>query len=110
MEGGLSPLGNFGGTSMEESDNEAKFEIRERWYEDDGSVIIYRHQIVPRRWWNHLTRPLGVVAIMFAVAWPILLLAYGWSKLGVASLIGDISVVYVGLELISCGAKRWNDT
>lgn len=84
-------------------------EVRELWYQEDGSVIVYSHQVVPRRWWNRLTRPIGVLLIVLAVAWPALLLSHGWTWLGLAFATGDVCVVLVGRDLILWGARRWSD-
>lgn len=82
-------------------------EIRELWYEDDGKVIVYSQQVVPRQWWNHLTRPVGLLLILLAVVWPLLLLAHGWTRLGLLFVPGDACVVFVAVELTRSGAKRW---
>lgn len=88
---------------------DAIYEVRELWHQHDGSIIVYSQQVVPRRWWNHVTRPVGLVLILLAVAWPVVLVSHGWPRLGWLFALGDGCVVVVGLDLMRSGAKRWSD-
>lgn len=87
--------------------DEPVYEVRALWREDDGSVIIHRQQVVPRRWWNHATRPAGLLLIMAAVIWPVLVFAHGWTRAGLFFIFGDGCVVFLGLEMIHAGGRRW---
>jgi hypothetical protein len=91
----------------EKGHSPSDYEVRELWYEDDGSVIVYSQQVVPRQRWNHLTRPVGLLLILSALMWPLLLLAHEWTRLGLLFVPGDACVIFVAVELIRSGAKRW---
>lgn len=80
-----------------------------RWQLPDGSILIEEREVVPRRWWNRLTRPIGIVLIVGAVGWPIALLCLGWPRLALGFAIADLCVIGTGRDLIRWGAKRWRD-
>jgi hypothetical protein len=89
--------------------DEAVYEVRSLWYEDDGSVIIQHQQVVPRRWWNHITRPIGLFLIVAAIIWPLLLFRQGWVRASLFFACGDPCVVFLGVEMMRAGGRRWKE-
>ncbi|MDQ1157394.1 hypothetical protein QE385_001721 [Sphingomonas sp. SORGH_AS 950] len=84
-------------------------EVRGIWRQPDGGVIIWEQEIEPRRWWNRVTRPLGILLILAAIAWPLVLLAHGWPRLGLGFAVADLCLVSTGRDLMRWGAKRWRE-
>jgi hypothetical protein len=84
-----------------------RYEVRHRWRECSGATITEWQLCRPRCWWSAVTRPLGILLVLFAVLWPPFLVAQGWSRLGVVFAVGDASVVFLGFELIAAGQRRW---
>lgn len=83
------------------------YEVRHRWRERSGATITEWQLCRPRRWWSVVTQPLGIMLVLFAVLWPILLVAQGWLRSGVFFAVGDASVAFLGFELIAAGQRRW---
>lgn len=81
-------------------------EERARWRMPDSSILIEEREIVPRRWWNRLARPIGIIVIVWAVGWPIVLLFLGWPRVALGFAIADLCVIGTGCELMHWGAKR----
>lgn len=84
-----------------------RYEVRHQWREPSGTFVTEWQLCRPRRWWSHITRPVGILFILFAILWPLFLIAQGWLRLGLAFLIGDIGVAAIGLELMMAGQHRW---
>ncbi len=84
-----------------------RYEVRHRWRECSGATITEWQLCRPRCWWSAVTRPLGILLVLFAVLWPPFLVAQGWLRSGVVFAVGDASVVFLGFELIAAGQRRW---
>lgn len=84
-----------------------RYEVRHQWREPSGPTVTEWQLCRPRRWWSHVTRPVGILLILFAVLWPIFLFAQGWLRLGLAFAVGDVSLASIGLELMAAGQRRW---
>lgn len=78
-----------------------------RWPMPDGGFLIEEREVVPRRWWNRLTRPIGIALIVGAVGWPVVVLCHGWPRLALGFAIADWCVIVAGRDLMHWGAKRW---
>lgn len=81
--------------------------MRRQWREHSGATITEWQLCRPRRWWSKVTRPLGILLVLFAVLWPVFLIAQAWPRLGMIFAVGDASVVLLGLELMAAGQRRW---
>ncbi|KQM36428.1 hypothetical protein ASE59_05080 [Sphingomonas sp. Leaf10] len=75
----------------------------------DGSILIEEREIVPRRWWNRLTRPIGIAMIGVAIGWPIVLLFLGRPRAALGFAVADLCVIGTGRDLMRWGAKRWSE-
>ena len=84
------------------------YAVRQVWHDQETSInLVHEQQVRPRRWWNHLTRPAGILLIAGAVGWPVLLLAHGWTKSSLAFAVADMSVILLGYDLTRCGEQKW---
>jgi len=81
--------------------------VREIWPDQDGMVIICKQYRVPARWWHPVARGTGIVLILFAICWPVLLLSHGWIRTGAAFAVADLALIVLGWELMSAGKARW---
>lgn len=80
-----------------------------RWQMPDGSILIEEREIVPRRWWNRLTRPIGIAMIGVAIGQPIVLLFLGRPRAALGFAVADLCVIGTGRDLMRWGAKRWSE-
>lgn len=84
------------------------YAVRQVWFDQEtGVYVIHEQQVRPRRWWNSLTRPAGLLLVTGAVGWPIFLIGHGWIKAGVAFAVADTTVILLGYDLMRCGARKW---
>lgn len=74
-----------------------------RWPMPDGGFLIEAREVVPRRWWNRLTRPIGIALIVGAVGWPVVVMWHGWPRLALAFAIAGGCVIVGGCDLMRWG-------
>ncbi|MCT8004055.1 hypothetical protein NZL82_19540 [Sphingomonas sanguinis] len=88
----------------------ARLVVRDVWPDgDDGTVIVHEQYQQPARWWHPATRLAGILMILLAIGWPVILLSSGWIRTGLAFAIADLSLLATGLEVFRSGAKKWLD-
>lgn len=82
--------------------------MRDVWPEgDDGTVIVHEQYRQPARWWNPATRLTGMLMILLATGWPVILLSSVWIRTGVAFTIADFALLATGLEVFRFGGSKW---
>lgn len=88
----------------------ARLVVRDVWPDgDDGTVIVCEQYQQPARWWHPATRLIGILMILLAVGWPVILLSSGWIRTGLAFTVADLALLATGLEVFRSGEKKWLD-
>lgn len=88
----------------------ARLVVRDVWPDGvDGTVIVCEQYQQPARWWRPATRLAGILMILLAIAWPVILLSSGWIRTGLAFTVADLALLATGLEVLRSGEKRWLD-
>ncbi|MFN3676352.1 MAG: hypothetical protein ACK4TC_10255 [Sphingomonas pseudosanguinis] len=86
----------------------ARLVVREVWSgSGEGAVIVHEQYQRPARWWHPATRLIGIMMIMLAIGWPVILLSYGWTRTATVFAAADIALLATGWEVMKSGEKRW---
>ncbi|WP_300114296.1 hypothetical protein [Sphingobium sp.] len=82
--------------------------MRDVWPDGaDGTVIVHEQYQRPARWWHPATRLIGILMILLAIGWPVLLLSSGWIRTGIAFGAADLALLVTGWEVMTSGNKKW---
>lgn len=88
----------------------ARLVVRDVWPAGtDGTVIVHEQYQLPARWWHPATRLAGVLMIMIAIGWPVILLSHGWTRTGLGFAAADVALLTTGWEVMKSGGERWLD-
>ena len=88
----------------------ARLMVRDVWRDEtDGTVIVHEQYQLAARWWHPAARLVGVLMIMVAIGWPVILLSHGWMRTGFAFAAADVALLTTGWEAMKSGEKKWLD-
>ena len=87
---------------------DARLVVRNVWPDGtDGTVIVHEQYQWSARWWHPATRLIGILMILLAIGWPVLLLSSGWIRTGLAFAAADLALLVTGWEVMTSGEKKW---
>ena len=110
MARGRRPEGRapIGARSSGALPRDARLVVRDVWPDGvDGTVIAHEQYQRPARWWRPATRLFGILMILLAIGWPVLLLSSGWIRTGLAFAAADLALLVTGWEVMTSGEKKW---
>ncbi|WP_084582913.1 hypothetical protein [Sphingomonas azotifigens] len=87
---------------------DAKLVIRGVWADGtERPVILHEQYQRPAKWWHKAARLAGILMVALAIGWPVILLAYGWTRTGLFFVVVDAALLWTGREVMTLSEKKW---